>query len=409
MSIGSATPCELPRHAVLFVDDEPKVLLALERMLRPLKDEWRMMFVSSGDEALEALERERFDVVVTDMRMPGMNGVQLMERVAERHAPVVRMALSGHSDRELILRAVHLAHQYLSKPCDGAVLKEKLAQAMRLRQFTDNPALQAIAARVDTLRAVPSLYMQVMAELQHPSPSVARVAQLIATDPAMTAKVLQLINSAFFGLRAHISDPARAVQLLGLDTVKALVLSVQVFSQFEANGRTSPAGVWTHALSTARIADLIARDLALESHAIHEAFTAGLLHDVGKLVMSEALPDYDATMRESPRDGSRLDVERTAFGATHAEVGAYLFGLWGLPYGIVEAIAWHHRPGESGIPGRCPLTALHAANAIEHARHGGAAARPQVDDNYLAALGLTGACSEWHRRVIDADAAHTAA
>jgi putative nucleotidyltransferase with HDIG domain len=381
---------------VLFVDDEPKVLLALERMLRPLRSEWSLHFACSGDQALEVLERERIDVLVTDMRMPRMNGVELMQHVLERYPGVIRMALSGHAERDVVIQAVHLAHQYLSKPCEGELIKEKLRQAVRMRALMDCPTLRSMLASVTSLRTMPAIYAEVTAELQAQNPSVARVAEMVARDPAITAKVLQLINSAFFGLRGHVSDPERAVQLLGLETVRALVLSTHVYSQFSASGALNVTTLWQHSLRTARAAKLIARALKMSDRDANEAFAAGLLHDVGKLVLAETVQGYDGIVRASVERGVCLaQVERETLGASHATVAAYLFGLWGLSYGIVEAIAWHHRPTDAGTLAPNPLTAVHVANALDHAHNGEAPAAALLDEEYLQGLGVLKDVSTW--------------
>jgi HD-like signal output (HDOD) protein len=399
----SLSPAELPSagQAVLFVDDEPKVLQGLERMLRPLRHEWTMHFAGSGEEALRVLGQQRIDILVTDMRMPHMNGVELMQQVVDRHPAVIRMALSGHAERDVVIKAVHLAHQYLSKPCDGDLIKDKLGQAVRLRRLMACPRLQSMLASVTSLRTVPAIYAEITAELQSSNPSVARVAEIVARDPAITAKVLQLINSAYFGLRAYVSDPARAVQLLGLETVRALVLSTHVYGQFEQPGVTNPAELWQHSIRTARAAKTIARRLKLAEREANEAFAAGLLHDVGKLVLAETMPSYGDVTHAAVADGISLaEAERHVFGTTHAEVAAYLFGLWGLSYGIVEAIAWHHAPSEAGTLVPSPLTAVHAANVIDHTLAGHQGAASGVDAPYLAALGLADDFSGWSADVL---------
>lgn len=383
-------------RTVLFVDDEPKVLHGLERMLRPLRHEWTMYFAASGREALDVLGREHVDVLVTDMRMPEMNGAELMQHVVQRHPSVIRIALSGHAERDVVIRAVHLAHQYLSKPCDGDLIKDKLGQAMRLQRLMRCPRLQSTLAGVTSLRIMPTIYAEITAELQAANPSVARVADIVARDPAITAKILQLINSAYFGLRAYVSDPSRAVQLLGLETVRSLVLSTHVYAQFPASGTLELADLWQHSIRTARIAKTIARRLRLSDRESNEAFSAGLLHDTGKLVLAELMPRYDTLVRTSREDGVSLaSIERQEFGTSHAEVAAYLFGLWGLPYGLIEAIAWHHNPGDAGPIVTSPLTALHVANAIDHAHTRCDGKALEVDGVYLSALGLVDDVTSW--------------
>ncbi|MBV9849174.1 MAG: response regulator [Armatimonadetes bacterium] len=109
---------------VLFVDDESHILSGLQRMLRPLRHEWAMTFAEGGPAALDALAGAEFDVIVTDMRMPGMSGAQLLAEVRRRHPRVARIVLSGQSDREHLQQLAQTPHEYLSKPCDTELLKE---------------------------------------------------------------------------------------------------------------------------------------------------------------------------------------------------------------------------------------------------------------------------------------------
>lgn len=389
-------PAVTHSYSAVFVDDDINVLRGLERLLRPLRTAWTMHFVTSGVAALDVLDATPTDVLVTDMRMPGMSGVELMEEVLQRHPGVVRIALSGRAERDTVIRAAHLAHQYLSKPCEPDLLKDRLVQAVRLRRLLQDVKLQAIVSKVSTLRSLPTLYVQLMAEMQVPDPSIARIAAIVAEDPGLTAKVLQVINSAYFGLRAHVADPEVAVRLLGFETIKALALSADLHAQLTRRRSAAAALLWHHCTRTGRTARRVAGLLGLPERQSAEAFTAGLLHDVGKLVLSEAVDTYDVVIAEGRQEG--LDdstVELRAFGATHAQVGAYLLGLWGLPYGIVEAIAWHHVPSSSGIPGPCALTAVHIADVLDHGADPSDVGGPALDDAYVSSLGLDGRVHCW--------------
>jgi HD-like signal output (HDOD) protein len=267
---------------------------------------------------------------------------------------------------------------------------------MRLRQLLDSPTLRSMLSSLTSLRTMPTIYAEITAELQSANPSVARVADIVARDPAMTAKILQLINSAYFGLRGNVSDPVRAVQLLGLETVRALVLSTHVYTRFPAPGVMDPGEIWQHSLRTARDAKVIAQRLRLPERDANEAFSAGLLHDVGKLVLAETVGDYEAVVLEARRSGTPLAAaERHAFGAGHPEVAAYLFGLWGLSYGIVEAIAWHHGPRDAGHAAPSTLTAVHVANAVDHTRTLGLDVWRFVDQDYLTQVGVAEDVTGW--------------
>lgn len=394
--------------SILFVDDEPKILRGLERLLSDLSDEWDMAFAESGHEALSLLEQRPFDVVVSDMRMPGMDGAALLQEVMKRCPNTVRIVLSGHSDRELILRSVVAAHQYLAKPCDREQLCSVVARATALRRILTDDALRSIVSSMTTVPCQPQLYVDVCAELGRPDGSIKTVGEIISKDVAMTAKVLQIVNSAFFGLPRHVTDPAHAASLLGLDTFKALILSAHIFTALRASVRgLSINALWKHCIETGTLARRIASAENCDTHACDHAMMAGLLHDAGKLVLAVNYPERYEAMLDAAATGTMtpLEAERAQFGTTHAEVGAYLFGLWGLPDPIVEAVAFHHRPADCAATTFTPLAAVHVADALEHQRRGatepGAVSR--LDTAYLTRLGLHARLSTWrelsHARV----------
>jgi HD-like signal output (HDOD) protein len=339
---------------ILFVDDEAMVLAGLQRSLRSMRDEWEMAFVNSGTEALQRMERESFDIIVTDMRMPVMTGAQLLEEVKRRYPQCFRIILSGQADQDTIIRAVDPTHQYLSKPCDTNELKKRLMRAFAVRGLLQNPELQAIVSRLEALPSLPALYVEVTRELENREPSISRIAHLISEDMAMTAKMLQLVNSAFFGLRCRVSNPVQAVQLLGLDTLRALVLSTHVFDKFRTDilGEPETSYLWKHSFAVARFAKCIATFEKADRQTIDDCFTAGLLHDSGKLILSSAMGRQYRCVLERVRSGKPLvDAERDLLGYSHAEVAAYLLGLWGLPEGVIEGVAQHHNPSSGDKTG----------------------------------------------------------
>jgi HD-like signal output (HDOD) protein/FixJ family two-component response regulator len=353
---------------ILFVDDEPKILEALQRMLRPMRDSWEMNFATDGEAALTQLREGKFDVVVTDMRMPGMDGAALLSEVRIEYPHMVRIVLSGHSDEQLILSSVGQAHQYLSKPCEAEVLKHTIGRACALRDLLSDTSLMLLISKMQSLPSLPSLYQELMQELETADPSTKRIAAIIGKDPGMTAKILQMVNSAFFGLRRQISCPADAVSLLGIDIVKSLALSIQIFSQFKAIRipGLSLEDLWEHNLQVATLAKQIAKSEKQSNEVVEQSFTAGLLHECGKLVLASCLPDeYGQTLQTMKVEGLRLiEAEKKVLGASHPEVGAYLLGLWGLPDCIVEAVAFHQNP--NSCPGETfsPLTAVCVADYL---------------------------------------------
>lgn len=384
---------------ILFVDDEPMVLQGLQRSLRSMRAEWEMEFAASGPEALATMARSRFDVVITDMRMPGMDGAQLLDQVKKRFPQTVRFILSGQSDRETILRSIGPTHQYLAKPCDIDDLKQKLTRAFALRELLADPRLKETLCRLDSIPSLPSLYLAITNALRSPDTSITEVGNIIAQDMGMCMKVLQLVNSAFFGLPGQISNPRQAAALIGIDNLKALVLSVHVFSQFESSSDTDLSCLWKHCLATAGCAKAIARLQNAPRMMVDESFTAGLLHDVGKLILFSA---YKAECSRIWKQAATekipaLTLEREVLGCTHAAVGAYLLGLWGLPDSVVEAVAWHHQPAEAAPEFFSPLIVVHAANCLDHRLHSyaGCCETPELDQSLLSRLGLAGRPPAW--------------
>jgi HD-like signal output (HDOD) protein/CheY-like chemotaxis protein len=384
---------------ILFVDDEPNVLDGLRRMFRPLRPEWTAEVAPGGQQALELMARRAFDVVVSDMRMPGMTGVELLEEVRRLYPKTIRIILSGQCDEEASARAVGVAHQMLSKPCDAQVLKATVASACARRDLLVSEPLLSLVTRQDSIPSLPSLYAEVVGELDSAEPSLTRVSAIVGRDPGMSAKILQVANSSFFCVRRPASTPKEAVALLGFETMRMLVLACSVFSRFKAPPQEffSMEALWSHSRSTGELAGTIAKAEGLDARAADLAVAAGLLHDVGHLILLNALPDAypEVLARAAQAEEPLWEVERTAFGSSHAEVGACLLGMWGVPAPIVEAVAWHHRPGECPTPGFCPLTAVHAADALLLEESPRPDARPDLA--YLGRLNLLDRVERWRK------------
>jgi len=250
-----------------------------------------------------------------------------------------------------------------------------------------------MVSRLDSLPSLPALYLEIMQELQSEQSSINRIGDIISRDLAMTAKILQLVNSAYFGLPRHIGSPEQAVFLLGLDTIKSLVLSIQVFSKFKLRNipESFQSRLWEHSMKTAQLSKTIARQERQEQAIIDNSFMAGMLHDSGKLVMASCYPDqYKNIVYSSGGSLSLADRELKAFGVSHAEAGAYLMGLWGLPNPIIEAIAFHHSPGRSQARHFTPLTPVYIANILANEEAGEATEDTdnRIDFEYIAAMNL---------------------
>lgn len=391
---------------MLFVDDEPAILELFECMFHGMGGTWEVHCAQSGSEALALMEQMPFEVVVSDMRMPGMNGAQLLTEVMQRYPHTARLILSGYAEQEVVAKCVGAAHQYLMKPCDVMTLGAVLQRVCALDVFLKNEHLKSLVSKMDVVPSLPSLYFRVLEELQSPTASLDRIGELVAMDPGMTAKLLQLVNSAFFGVRREISNATEAVQLLGVGTVRSLALSLHAFSCFDQAklAEFHCERLWNHSLLTGLYAKKITETEVADRTMVDEAFIAGLLHDIGKLMLvankGEGYRAVLGMVREKQMPQS--EAELAVFGATHADVGAYLLGLWGLPVPIVEAVALHHHPARNVNRKFCPLSAVHAADVFEHQHSRGTAPEPlpKADANYYEWIGAQERLPVW-RATID--------
>src|SRR3974390_1027336 len=204
---------------LLFVDDEAMVLNGLRRSLHGMRQSWEMKFVDNGPAALEILAKEPFDAVISDMRMPVMDGAELLDQVKERYPDVVRLILSGQSSREAVYRSISPAHQFLSKPCDPQELVGRLSQAFAMRDLLANQALKTVISRLRAIPSLPTLYDELTAALRSGNPSLAQIAKIISRDVGMAAKILQLANSAFVGASGRVRSLVQALSLIGTETV----------------------------------------------------------------------------------------------------------------------------------------------------------------------------------------------
>jgi HD-like signal output (HDOD) protein len=259
-----------------------------------------------------------------------------------------------------------------------------------------------LISRMSTLPSVPSLYSEIVNELKSPDASIHRVGDIIARDPGMTAKILQLVNSAFFGIRRVISSPLDAATYLGLETIQSLVLSLNAFGKFESCRvpGCSIEQIWSHCMTAGVLAKRIMEREGAGKTLAEEAFTAGLLHDLGKLVLAFNLPEEygEVLTRSALRQVTLQEAEREVLGTTHAEIGAYLLGLWGLPNPIMEAVALHHRPSDCAEKVFGPLSVVHAADALDYDHQSKlerAGRSSQLDTAYINAIGKTDRLEDW--------------
>jgi HD-like signal output (HDOD) protein len=384
---------------ILFVDDDRYLLEGLRDALRPYRRRWTMSFVSSGEEALELLACEPQDVVVSDLRMPGMDGATLLAHVREANPTAVRIVLSGQAELRMVARAAGVAHRLLAKPCEIEDLTRVIERSCALQEITARVEMNRRLAGASALPSVPRLYVRLTELLQSGDGSAEDAAAIVERDIAMAAKVLQLANSAYFGRRNPVTGVRQAVAYLGLEALRALALSAETFRQFAVTPPIRGFDLDEFERRSTRVAQ-VARHICSDTGERDEAFAAGLLHDVGLLVIASQEPDeLGSTIAAAHQEARSIhEVERERHGVTHAEVGAHLLALWGLPHAVTEAVARHHDPPVLGSPLDTVLATYLADVLIgeaEAATRPDALPAPQFDAAWLEASGLTQRLPDW--------------
>jgi putative nucleotidyltransferase with HDIG domain len=389
---------------ILFVDDETRVLHGFRASLYARRADWDMRFVDSGAEAIRVMEETHFDVLVTDLRMPGMDGATLVARARSDSPDTIRIVLSGHADEERSRRLVYLAHRYLSKPCLPRQLEECIGRCLATQSMIESTELRVQLGAVATLPPIPATFAALQQVLANAASDSNKVAAVIERDPAICAKVLQVCNSAFFRLPRRVVGIPQAVSYLGLSAVRSIVLSAELF---HAGTCSCPgldlARMQRHSLCVAALA----RSLAEHTAWADDAFLAGLLHDVGFLLPGRTSRDGMLAALAAAASGTPLvDAERAFVGVDHGTAGAYLLGLWGLPYEIVETVAHHEDCGPIIQSYFDVLGAVRIAHALLIAiRPADVPAfemhAPVVGDQYLRAMGHP---HTWDSLLVRADA-----
>jgi len=388
------------QRAILFVALSPEDSEVIRVGLRDTADKWRLEFVSNVRQGLTALEQTEFDAAIVDLTAPGIDAPGLFKSMMEASPVTLRLGLVSPPERQAIQQVRAAVHQLLTKPCDAKVLTAVLARAFAAQEFLSDENLKRLAGGIRTLPVLPAIYTELMQELKSEDPSLERAGEIVAKDMGLTTKILTLVNSAFFGLGRPIAHPSEAAVFIGTETLRALVLSLQVFSQFSQVQlkEFSVENLWKHSWTIGVLARRLCEFEEADRATTDEAFIAGLLHDVGKLVMAANHPaQLEDNIRQARQKRLSLwEQEYQVYNASHAELGGYLLGAWGLPSGVVDAVAFHHRPGHARHQKFSALTAVHVANTIGKKGPSDCGLNPQpVSLEYLRGLDLAERAEGW--------------
>ncbi|MGL1935076.1 MAG: response regulator [Fibrobacterales bacterium] len=388
---------------ILFVDDEKNIIDGIKRMLYPMRKEWEMIFTTSGQKALDYMAEHPVNVIISDMRMPEMDGSELLNTVKERHPQTARYILSGYSDKEMILKTIDSADQFLSKPCNPNLIKRVIQKVLNNDHTKNKQRALEYISRIEKLPTLPAVYEKLTRIMKNPECSAKLIASVIQQDVAMSAKILQLVNSTFFGLKNEVNDLTQAVTFLGFDVVKAVIVSVETFNQFtEDEMKTFDVDMlYAHATRCSIICKEILSTQTENKELLENALITGLLHDIGILVLVKNEPAKYATVFEA--SGSQMDTliqsEKMIMGITHAEVGGVLLEQWGFRESIVNAVYYHHTPEDAPEVSFGLTHAMHITDVLERNPDLNPDSPIQLNRNHLDEMGLSESIPEWQKIV----------
>ena len=329
--------------------------------------------------------------------MPEMNGQEFMTEVSREHPESMRIVISAHEDQLTVAQCLMFGHRYFSKPFDLKNLAGVLKRICHLKHQVSSPKLKRVISGLGALPTPPKIYLRLTQAVNSPYTSMEEIGQIVQEDAGLTLKLLQIANSAYFGIPMKVATPIQAVQIVGLEILRALVLCIHAFKFYQDKKfkSISATELWDHSLRTATAARKLARYENLPEAACEETFVSGLLHDIGKLVLAaNADADYQTVVERSRVEGTPVDqIEWEVFGATHAQIGAYLLGLWGLPEPVVSNVELHHSLDLTTNSGFTPAAAIHIAQFLERSPH----RISQLDTRFLKQIGVDNRVSEWER------------
>ena len=386
------------KKQIIFVDDDIFVLKGYQRSLEPFAEDWDVYFCTTGQEALTIISRQPIDAIITDLRMPGMSGIELLEKVIQQFPAIIRMVISGYIEESSAYRAASLAHQLMAKPCDIQTIYSAVEDTCHLRDALSDKRLVKIVTGMKSLPSIPTLYVKLLKEFEQEQPTLAKVGEIISMDIAMTAKILQLVNSAFFSIPYSISNLNQALSILGLNTIQSLVLSVGVFSEYQNRSFSafSIDELWQHSIFVGNLSRAIAVSADLSRGEQDEAQMAGILHDVGKLIQTD-IPGFYRLLSMNTKV-PEIQMEYHYLGTSHAEIGAYMLSLWGLPSSVVKAVAFHHKPIAETAFKMDPVFCVYVANYLYYDQKPNNKNKlfiPPLDMKLLEQINATHLLEEW--------------
>jgi HD-like signal output (HDOD) protein len=355
---------------ILVVDDDRNILQSFKRAFHFMHREWKVVLCDNGRVAFDLMQADgAFDLIISDLRLPGLSGIDLFKKVKESFPGTIRFSLTGYPESSLLIEAASVSHRLISKPCEAKKLIALIKNSLLLREKLQNTEVRNSIYKLGVIPSLPKYYEEFCKEIKSPDASVAKLGKIIGKDIGMTTKVLQLVNSAFFGLRRKVTNPVQAAILVGLNGLQNVILVAGFFAACGKNDfpqALNIESIWQHSLATANRAKKIAAEKGLSQDDIDTCYTAGLLHDLGIVVLASTnKSDYGKVLALVHKENLSLpQAEKRIFDLDHATVGGFLLDMWGLPHAISEIVAFHCSPSCDPSRDIDPLSIVCAADKL---------------------------------------------
>lgn len=335
------------KTSILFVTTDEKLMSELIRNIVPIQDDYTIFFADNGERCLQILANNKIDFVFSSANIIMPTGANILNEIKRLFPEVIRFALVPNLDNQTVAQISQYVHQLVPPPYTKETIVERIQRTLHIQKILNNEKVVNLVKNTTTLPSLPEIYIQIEQETAKPDFSLIKIANLISKDPNLTAKILQIVNSAYFGLQKEVTNINFALSYLGVNVIKSLIFYIHLFSHFKitSENRKHLEKFWQHSLVVASNSYHLANKYLQEKYEIDSSYTAGVLHDVGKFILlnTYTYPQNIILLAEQ-KAIDNLEAELEIYECTHAEIGAYLLGLWGFPLHIVEAVAYHHQP-----------------------------------------------------------------
>lgn len=337
------------QYNVLFVDDDERILNSFRRMLRENKD-IIFYFASSAQNAIDIVQKYTIDIIISDMKMPYMDGSSFLTYIQNNYPNIIRIVLSGYSEEEIVIKSFKYAHQFIAKPLSANKIIEIIWQIIKYEKYLSNDSVRNVINSISFLPSIPNLYAEIEKEILSENFSLRNVAEKISKDIAISTKLLQIVNSAYYGLARNILDPKVAVNLLGIEIVKSVVLMSGLFQRKYKSPKIEKflEKLWEHSYIVASVAKKLASIETSDNKILDEIFAIGIIHDIGILVMLELNFYIEIVDDMFNLENDLIEKENYTYKTNHCIIGAYLLTLWGFPVKIIDIVENHHTHRNTG-------------------------------------------------------------